>query len=174
MTYPPLSIPGAAKIARAYARGTVQIKVSQLAVWLTHMMQAHEGDKVLLPLYREAAGWLERCLRACDADRHGRIAAPVLRRANDEIRAIDHIRIATTGPMPLNAHAWAAWFVYFHFSVADITATWEGGKAQCWDSLSDAVDELVAELLRRTPDQDAAWDNGERIYMQAMEVVGWV
>lgn len=174
MTYPPLSIPGAAKIANAYARGTTQIKISQLAVWLTHLMQAHEGDATLVPLYRDAAGWLERCMRACDADRHSRIAAPVLKRANDEIRTVEHIRIATTGPMPMDAHAWAAWWVYFHLVVADITAIWEGGKAQCWDSLSDAVDALAVELLRRTPDQGAAWGDGERIYMQAMEAVGWV
>ncbi len=169
MTYLPNHHMTAAQI-KAWHRGTVQLKVSQLAIWLTVWAEAHQRDESLMRLYKPAADWLKKCMKACGAGEKERVAAPVKKRAGIEIQTIESIRIAAIGNVPLSASAWGAWWVYFDAIVSDVVRCWEGGKTQCWSSLEAAVDAITRAMLDRNGEGESL---GAEIFERAMEATRW-
>ena len=177
MTYPPTSahIPtaGQAKAARDHAKGTQQLRVSLLAVWLDKYALAHQHDHSLMSLYHSTAPWLTRCMVECGAGRKQRQSAVVMRRADVEIRMVERIRIDEIGN-PETADQWAAWLITLAGIAQDCATAWEGGKGQCWDSLWTNFDLMARRFLAMTTDQDTAEVRGTRMYERAMESVVWI
>lgn len=168
MTYPPHN-PNLA----AHARGTTQLRVSLLAVWLTKFGEAHKQDHKAMALYHLVAKPLMDCMASCGAASHQgkQQSAAVHRRAEKEIRWVELVRIDELGPTPETPDAWAAWWLALYGVAVDACATW--GKAYCWQRLSDGVELLAAELLARARNPGKAETTGTRLYMRAMEAAGW-
>ena len=61
MTYSPHDI------TAAHAKGTTQLRVSLLAVWLTKFGEAHKQDQKLMALYSVIAPALAACMESCGA-----------------------------------------------------------------------------------------------------------
>lgn len=168
MTYPPILT---ARQIAAYHRGTVQIKVSHLAIWLTLWAKEFEGNANLMALYQDVAYWLPRCMKACGADPKGHVANPVKKRADIEIQQIERTRIAAIGNMPLSPTAWAAWWVYMDAVIHDVVCCWPGGRAQCWLSLDSAVEAIARAMLRSTEGEGE--EAGAGLYEQVIEAIPW-
>ena len=177
MTYPPTSahIPtaGQAKAARDHARGTQQLRVSLLAVWLDKYGHAHQHDRSLMSLYHSTSPWMVRCMTDCGASRKQKQSAVVKRRVV-EITTIERIRIDEIGPDPETADQWAAWLITLAGIAQDCATAWEGGNGQCWDSLWTNFDLMARRFLAMATDPGEAEVKGTRIYERAMEGVGWI
>ncbi len=113
MTYPPHNTDLA-----AHAKGTTQLRVSLIAVWLTRFAQAHQHDAKLMALYNLIAKPLLACMETCGAADHQRKqqSAAVLKRGSLEIKWIERVRIDELGPTPgrhggwrCTAWPWTAW-----------------------------------------------------------------
>lgn len=176
MTYPPTSthIPaaGQAKARRDHARGTTQLRVSLLAVWLDKYGHAHQHDQSLMSLYHSTVPWLTRCMESCGAGPKQRQSAVVMRRAGYEIAVIERIRIDEIG-QPKTADQWAAWLITLAGIAQDCATAWEGGKGQCWDSLWTNFDLMAGRFLAMATDPGEAEERGTRVYERGMEATGW-
>lgn len=163
------------RVLAAIAKGTVQIKCSHLAVWLTHFGAAYQGDAAMMAHYKTVADWLEICLKACGADgKRKTIAASVERRAQDEIQTIERVRISIIGSFPQTPAAWASLFVYHDAVIWDVVCCWSDGQRQCWTNLGLAIEALARALLAKSANPDDAERRGRELYERAMEVVGWI
>ena len=171
MTYPP-NTPNLA----AHARGTTQLRVSLLAVWLTKFGEAHKDDPKGMALYNLIAAPLLDCMETCGAAQHQHKSqsAAVHKRAALEIAWIERVRIDELGPQPETPDAWAAWWIALDAIAADGMATWDQGRHYCWTRLCDGVETLAEELLDRARNPARAEVAGARIYERAMEVATWV
>lgn len=170
MTYPPHT-PNLA----AHARGTTQLRVSLLAVWMTKFGEAHKDDPKAMALYHLIAKPLLACMDACGAAQHQHKSqsAAVHKRAALEIAWIERVRIDELGPTPETPDAWAAWWLALYGVAVDGMTTWDRGRNYCWDRLTDGLELLVETLLGRARNPARAEVAGARIYERAMEVSQW-
>ena len=169
MTYPPNN-PNLA----AHAKGTTQLRVSLLAVWLQKFGEAHKHDAKAMALYNLIAPALAACMESCGAGSRQRQSAAVLRRADMEIASIERVRIDELGPQPETPDAWASWWIALDAIAADGMATWDQGRHYCWTRLCDGVELLAEELLGRARNPALAEVAGARLYERAMEAATWV
>lgn len=170
MTYPPHNI------TAAHAKGTTQLRVSLLAVWLDKFAGAHRHDAKALALYNLAAKALLACMETCGAADHQRRqqSAAVLKRGSLEITWIERVRIDELGPTPETPDAWASWWIALYGVALDGMATWDRGRHYCWDRLVDGLELLAGELLGRARNPGKAEVAGVRLYERAMEAATWV
>lgn len=69
------------RVLAAVAKGTVQIKCSHLAVWITHFGAAYQGDDEMMRHYAAVSEALEACMTSCDANNDKLISGPTKRQA---------------------------------------------------------------------------------------------
>jgi hypothetical protein len=170
VTYPPHNN------TAAHAKGTTQLRVSLLAVWLTKFGEAHKQDPKLMALYGLIAPALAACMESCGAADHQRKqqSAAVCKRAKLELKWVERVRIDELGPTPETPDAWAAWWIALDAIAADGRATWDQGRNYCWTRLCDGVEALAMELLGRARNPARAEVAGARMYERAMEASLWV
>lgn len=159
------------RVLAAIVKGTVQIKCSHLAVWITHFGTEHQGDEEMMAHYTAVSEALEDCMAACDANNDKMISSPTRRRASEEIHAIEKIRIATIGSFPKTPQAWASLFTFLDAAIWDVVCTWEGGEAECWTSLGLAIEGLAKALMARFDDDGKAEVAGWSIYEKTRETI---
>lgn len=169
MTYPPHNI------AAAHAKGTTQLRVSLLAVWLQKFGEMHQDDPKLMALYHLIAKALNPCMESCGAASHQgkQQSAAVHKRAMLEITWVERVRIDELGPTPETPDAWAAWWIALDAIAADGMATWDQGRHYCWTRLCDGVEALAEELLGRARNPARAEVTGARLYERSMEASLW-
>ena len=167
MTYPPHNV------TAAHSKGTTQLRVSLLAVWLQKFGEAHKHDAKLMTLYHIIAPALAACMESCGAGSKQKQSAAVLRRADMEITWVERVRIDELGPQPETTDAWASWWIALDAIAVDGMATWDQGRHYCWTRLCDGVELLAEELLGRARNPGRAEVTGARLYERAMEASQW-
>ena len=177
MTYPPtpIHIPtaGQAKAARDHARGTQQLRVSLLAVWISRFGEAHKNNPKAMALYKLVAKPLLECMPSCGAGAHQKQSSAVMRRATDEITLVERIRINDLGPHPETIDQWASWLLALDAIAMDAWTTWAGTE-RCWLMLNESWLLLVEWLHSQAGNPAKAEVRGTRIYERAMEGAGWL
>lgn len=169
MTYPPSNPTPTA----AHARGTVQLRVSLLAVWISKFGAAHQDSPKAMALYSLIAPALRDCMDACGAGARQKQSAAVLRRADYEIKVVEMIRIDEIGPEPTTPDAWASWALALDAIALDAWTTWDGATAACWRRLNDGWSELVEWLHGQAGNPARAERVGMSIYERSQEATGW-
>ena len=171
MTYPPNN----SNLA-AHAKGTTQLRVTIIAVWLDKFARAHRHDAKAMALYNLIAKPLLACMETCGAAQHQHKSqsAAVLKRGSLEITWIERVRIDELGPTPETPDAWAAWWLALYGVAVDGMATWDRGRHYCWTRLVDGLELLGMEMLGRARNPARAEVAGARLYERAMRASQWV
>ncbi|EHJ49569.1 hypothetical protein DFW101_3573 [Solidesulfovibrio carbinoliphilus subsp. oakridgensis] len=150
--------------------GTLQIKMSLAAVWVSRMAHEFEAD----PEITQLVGWMEppflACLRECGADSDQHIRPTVCRRAEREIRDFERIRMRHLGH-PMDADGWAAWLVTLDAIVHDAIAEWAGGE--CWDELAKRFRSVTRIFLSKAKNPKQAEWKGALVYQQGAKELNW-
>lgn len=177
MTYPPnptVIIPtsGQAKAARDHEQGTVQLRLLCVQAAITPLIDAFKSPHSHASYLKKVQYWLNRCWKTAGVGNPEKLSRRTMRRADPETAVVDRVKGEVLGDT-WDVDVWAAWLVFLDAITHDTHATWPAGDVQCWQSLSNNLDELTDQFLKACGDRSKAEKMGFEVYLRAMEGTRW-